>query len=154
VGTSRSGAELAGKLNRLAKDMADTRRPLNAAALAAKMAFIAAAPGVVGHRVARGRVNVRYDIKGQGQTASAVVRYTGPAHLALNPTKPHRIEPRFRRRRGRRAITIGSDVRAWANHPGTRGKDPGARKAKAAAAKVAPRAYAKTGLTEPLRRIF
>jgi hypothetical protein len=139
-----------------ARDVGNTRIALNAAALAAKNAFISTNPGVVGHRVARGKVNVRYDIKGSGPKAVALVRYTGPAHLALNPTRAHRIEPRARARRGRRrrALTINGNVRAWANHPGTRGKDPSARRAKAAAGKVAPKVYAKAGLTEPLRRNF
>jgi hypothetical protein len=151
VGTSSNPAELVRKINRLAAELADTRKPLNAAALAAKKAFIASEPGVVGHRVARGKIGVRYDIRGN----TAVVRFTGPAHLALNPTKAHRIAPKRRRRGGRRrALTIGPDVRAWANHPGTSGKDPGARRAKAAARLVVPKAYAKAGLTDPLRKVF
>jgi hypothetical protein len=150
MGVSTSPTQLVAKLNKFAKDVGNTRIPLNAAALAAKQAFIATEPDVVGHRVARGKINVRYKILGN----RAIVRFTGPAHLALNPTRAHRIEPRRRGRRARRALTIGDDVRAWANHPGTRGKDPGARRAKAAAAVVAPRAYAKAGLTEPLRRNF
>jgi hypothetical protein len=132
----------------LAREVKDTRKPLNAAALAAKQAFIASEPGVVGHRVARGLIRVRYDIRGN----TAVVRFTGPAHLALNPTRPHRIQPR--RRRGKRALTVGDGFAAYADHPGTRGKDPGARRAKAAAAKVAPKAYQRAGVVEPLRRIF
>lgn len=152
MGTSSSPAELSAKLNRLSRDLSDTRKPLMAAALAAKQAFIAAEPGVVGHRVARGKVGVRFDLRGEKQ---AVVRFTGPAHLALNPTKAHRIVPRRgRRSRGRRALTIGNDVRAFAEHPGTSGKDPGARRAKAAAAIVAPKAFNKVALTDPLRRIF
>jgi hypothetical protein len=151
MGVSTTPGQLAAKLNSFAKDVGNTRIPLNAAALAAKQAFIAAEPGVVGHRVARGKINVRYDIRGN----TAIVRFTGPAHLALNPTRAHRIEPRRRRRGGRRrALTIGGDFAAFANHPGTSGKDPGARRAKAGAAVVAPRAYAKAGLTEPLRRNF
>ncbi len=151
MGVSTSPAQLSAKLGRLAAELKDTRKPLTAAATAAKQAFTAANPGVVGHRVARGKVNVRYDIRGN----QATVRYTGPAHLALNPTKAHRIEPRGRgRRRGRRALTIGGDVRAWANHPGTAGKDPGARRAKAAAAVVAPKAYHQVGLVMPLKRVF
>ena len=152
MGTSNSPGELAGKLNRLSRELGETRKPLIAAALAAKQAFLAAEPGVVGHRVARGKVGVRYDLKGND---TAVVRFTGPAHLALNPTKAHRIVPRRgRRSRGRQALTIGNDVRAWANHPGTHGKDPGARRAKAAAAVVAPKAFNKVAVTDPLRRIF
>jgi hypothetical protein len=147
MGVSSSPSQLAGKLDRLARDVKDTRRPLTAAALAAKQAFIAAEPGVVGHRVARGKVGVRYNIRGD----TAVVRFTGPAHLALNPTSPHRIAPR---RRGRRALTINDGFAANADHPGTHGKDPGGRRAKAAAAKVAPKAYQRVGVTEPLARIF
>ena len=148
MGVSSSPSQMAAKLDRLAKEIGNTRKPLTAAAFAAKQAFIAAEPGVVGHRVARGKVNVRYDIRSN----TAIVRFTGPAHLALNPTKPHRIQSR--RRRGKRALTIGDDFAAYVNHPGTRGKDPSARRAKAAAAKVAPRAYQRVGITEPLRRVF
>lgn len=154
MGTSTTPAQMSAKLNRLANEIKDTRRPLNAAALAAKQAFIAAEPGVVGHRIprrSRGRVNVRYDIRGN----TAVVRFTGPAHLALNPTRPHRIVPRRRRRGGaRRALTINGDFAGSANHPGTAGKDPGARRAKAAAAKVVPKVYHQAGVVTPLRRIF
>jgi hypothetical protein len=46
MGTSRSGSELAGKLNRLAAEIADTRKPLNAAAFAAKQAMVATTPVV------------------------------------------------------------------------------------------------------------
>jgi hypothetical protein len=145
MGVSSTPGEMARKLERLAREVKDTRKPLTAAAMAAKQAFIAAEPGVVGHRVARGLIRVRYDIRGN----TAVVRFTGPAHLALNPTRAHRIEPRRRR-----ALTIGDDVRANADHPGTRGKDPGARRAKAAGAQVAPKAYQRVGVHEPLRRIF
>ena len=152
MGTSNSPNELAGKLNKLSRELGETRKPLMAAALAAKQAFIATEPDVVGHRVARGKVNVRFDLRGNN---TAIVRFTGPAHLALNPTKAHPIRPRSGRRgRGRRALTIGGDVRAFANHPGTSGKDPGARRAKAAAAVVAPKAFEKVALTDPLRRIF
>jgi hypothetical protein len=145
MGVSTTPAQMANKLERLAREVKDTRKPLTAAAMAAKTAFIATEPGVVGHRVARGKVGVRYDIRGN----TAIVRFTGPAHLALNPTRAHRIEPRRKR-----ALTIGDDVRANADHPGTRGKDPGARRAKTAAAKVAPKAYQRVGIHQPLARIF
>jgi hypothetical protein len=158
MGVSSSPEELARKLSKFAGDVRDTRIPINAAAFAVKTAWTAMYPGLVGHRVARGKVGVHYDVKGH-INAVAIIRFTGPAHLYLNPTKPHLIEPRAKSRRGRRvnrkrALTIGGDVRASANHPGTRGKDPGARRAKAVAAEIAPRVYAKAGLTEPLRRNF
>lgn len=162
MGVSTSPAQLARKFEALARDLGDTRIPLNAAALAAKQAFIAAESGTVGRKPAGKRklIGVRYDIKGQGTNASAVVYFTGAAHLLLNPTRPHEILPRrrpgvrTRRRQASRALTINGSLRARASHPGTSGKDPGARRAKAAAAKVAPKAYAKAGLTEPLRRNF
>jgi len=151
MGVSSSPQQMAAKLERLAVEIKDTRRPLVAAAMAAKLAFVSANADVVGHRVprkSRGRINVQYKIYGD----TAVVRYTGPAHLVLNPTSPHTIRPR--RRRGKRALTIDDDFAASANHPGTRGKDPGARRAKAAAAKAAPKAYQRVGIHQSLARIF
>jgi hypothetical protein len=158
MGVSTTPRQLAAKLERLAREVRDTRKPLTAAAFAAKQAFIATTPGVVGHQVprrSRGRINVRYDIRGN----VAIVRYTGPAHLVLNPTKPHRIEPGRtrsgrRRRGGKRVLAINDGLAAYANHPGTRGKDPGARRAKAAAAAVVPKVYQRVGLHDPLRRLF
>jgi hypothetical protein len=68
-------------------------------------------------------IGARYDLRGQGRTTTAEVKATGPVPLLANPTKPHRI-PRQGGRRRRRVIAIpGVGVRAWANHPGTRGKD-------------------------------
>lgn len=163
MGTSSTARELAGKLEGLARDMADTRTPLGATALHVKRLFetSASSAGVLGKKVAgkRKSIGARYDLTGQGQTASAVVTYTGPAHLVNNPTRPHRIEPRrprgrsTRRRRGASALTINGAVRASANHPGTAGKGF-FQKAKAAAERTAPRVYAEKGLTEPLRRNF
>lgn len=158
MGVSTTPAQLSAKLNRLAFEIKDTRRPLVAAAMAAKLAFIAANP-IVGSNVprgSRGRINVRYDIRGN----TAIVRYTGPAHLVLNPTKPHQILPRGlpgarrRRRGGARALTIDGDLARRANHPGTSGKDPGAKRAKTLAAKAAPKAYNQVGVVQPLRRVF
>ena len=89
---------------------------------------------------------------------SVVVTYTGPAHLVNNPTKPHRIEPkraRGNRRRGRGSsvLVINGDVRMWANHPGTRGKNF-YQKARAVAVQKLPNVYAKSGITQPLRKVF
>lgn len=162
MGVSTSPAQLSRKFEGLARDIGNTRFPLNAAALAAKQAFIAAESGSIGRKPAGKRklINVRYDIKGQGNQASAVVYFTGAAHLLLNPTRSHEILPRrrpgvrTRRRQAARALTINGSLRARASHPGTAGKDPGARRAKIAAAKVAPKAYARAGLSEPLRRNF
>lgn len=163
MGTSTSPAQLAAKLDRFGKDLNNVRVPLSATALHVKRIFetSAASAGVlttkpVGKRRA---IGVRYDLKGEGPTMSAVVTYTGPAHLMNNPTKAHRIEPRrprgvrTRRRRGATALVINGSVRAFANHPGTKGKGFYQR-ARSIAEKTAPRVYAQKQLTEPLKRNF
>lgn len=163
MGVSTTSAQFSAKLDRLSKDLRDPRVPLNATALHVKRLFEASAAeaGVLNAKIAgkQNAIGVRYDIKGQGQTASATIRYTGPAPLVNNPTKQHRIEPRrargrrTRRRSGASVLVINGSVRAWANHPGTRGKHF-FQKAKVAAQATAPRVYGEKQLTEPLRRIF
>lgn len=205
MGTSTSGAELAAKFGRLAKDMADVGVPLNRTGLHVKrvMERSAAAAGVLGRKPSGKRkpVGVRYNLRaradGQG---TMVVSYTGAAHLFNNPTGRHFIGPsgfgsvaalqqisqgvgavtafggtargmfsagsgrrfqvtrsgslvRRRARGGARALTIGGDLRAWAFHPGTPGKRF-FQHAKARATATAPAVYARSGLTEPLRRAF
>lgn len=72
----------------------------------------------VGKRGAR--IGARFDL--DGDTAVAV-KATGPVHFLANPMSPHRI-PRQRVRGRRRVVVIpGVGVRAYANHPGTKGKD-------------------------------
>jgi hypothetical protein len=163
MGVSSSPAELARKLNGFAKDMSNVQIPLEATALHVKRLFetSAASSGALGATMSgkRKTIGARYDVKGSGQTASAVVFYTGPAHLLNNPTSPHRIEPRrargsrSRRRGGASVLVINGSVRAYANHPGTRGKGF-FQQAKTVAQATAPRVYAQKGLTEPLRRNF
>lgn len=104
----------------------DQRKAIEASALAAKTALLAA-PGApkflrgVGRKGAR--VGVRYDVKGVGNP-TALVRWFGPAHLVNNPTKAHTIAPRGRTRRRGNAMALNTPdgPRAKANHPGTRGK--------------------------------
>jgi hypothetical protein len=73
------------------------------------------------------KVGARYDIISGGADASGTVSKTGPLHLLANPTKPH-VMPRARKRGGRRVLVIpGIGVRAFANHPGTKGKDTWAK---------------------------
>jgi hypothetical protein len=89
---------MSAKLDKLAKELRDVRGPLEATALRGKKIFEASAAGagVLGHSIAgkRKAVGVRYDInrasKAAGQ-ATAVITYTGPAHLVNNPTSPHVI---------------------------------------------------------------
>lgn len=205
MGTSRSGAELAGKLDRFARDLRDVTVPLEATALEGKRIFerAAAGAGVLGSSIAgkRKAVGARYDLnnrkmKGIGE-GQAVVTYTGPAHLVNNPTRPHVIAARrlgLSRRRstsraarerditlafggsavgmfgallaatrttrsgairsqGAAALTIGGDLRAYARHPGTRGKGF-FQNARGNAEARLPEVYGRKQLTEPLRRTF
>lgn len=82
------------------------------------------------------KVGVRYDLAGK----TALVRATGPFQLIENATKAHRI-PRTRGTRARKRYVVipGVGVRAWANHPGTKGKHPWA-KGVAAAIPIAEKA--------------
>lgn len=84
----------------------------------------------VGQRGAR--LNVRYDIKGHGLNAAALIRATGPFHLLERDTKPHEIRPKGRRSgklaalgfRPPRAISTPYGPRQRVQHPGTTGKHP------------------------------
>lgn len=72
----------------------------------------------VGKRGAR--IGARFDMDGAGRVT---VKATGPVQFLANPMSPHRI-PRQRSRGRRRVVVIpGVGVRAFANHPGTPGKD-------------------------------
>jgi hypothetical protein len=84
------------------------------------------------------KVGVHYTLAGK----TALVRATGPFHLIENNTKPHR-EPKVRGARARKRVVVipGVGPRAWANHPGTKGKHPWA-KGVVAAIPVAERAGA------------
>ncbi len=121
MGISHSPQELANKFSGLAADL-EKQNPvaLDKAALAAKIAFLAA-PGAPKGRMSgvgtRGaKVGVRYRIYGN----TAIVRWFGPAHLANYPTKPHDIKPR--KRRGKQAIVINGQAVARAHTRGTKGK--------------------------------
>lgn len=86
----------------------------------------------VGKRGAR--IGARFDMVGEGAVA---VKATGPVHFLANPMSPHRI-PRQRARGRRRVVVIpGVGVRAYANHPGTPGKDSWNRAVPEARRKVA-----------------
>ena len=82
----------------------------------------------VGRRGAR--VGARFDVRGT-KNPTAMVKATGPMHLLEHDTRPHEIGPRGRRvgRSGRRlkgakALRIGGEFRASAQHPGTHAKRP------------------------------
>jgi hypothetical protein len=161
MGTSRTAAQFGKKINALAKEMTEQRGTANKVGVAGKQIFLAAGAGAVGRKPAGKRkiIGARYDlVKDSAGRSTVVVTYTGPAHLINNPTKPHRIEPRRprgsrSRRKGRQALTIGGDLRAGADHPGTKGKNF-YRKARAECVKVLPGVYGKSAITEPLRKVF
>src|SRR5687768_13793178 len=73
----------------------------------------------VGKRGAK--IGVSFTVTGH----TAIVKATGPFPLIESDTKAHRI-PRERGKRGRKryAVIPGVGVRAFANHPGTKGKHP------------------------------
>ena len=155
----------------------DNRPALHRTGMAGKALFTSAArsKGVSG---ATSKVRARYDVKAEG----VLVRYTGKAHLVDRDTKAHFIVPKAyggsRRRRqtganviaglfgasgrtitgssggGRHAILIGgSTPRAFARHPGTKGKhffDDAKRRSHA----ELPGVYQRAGVTEPLRKVF
>lgn len=205
MGTSTSAAQLAGKIDRLARDLNNPSVPLAQTALAGKRIFesAAASAGVLGSVMEGKRrpVGARFDMAKASRragTAVAVITYTGPAHLTNNPTSRHVIVARRlgmsrRSARGRRtqarlgasvafgggaqglfgsllaatrttrsgavrsqgaqALTIGSNLRPYAFHPGTAGKGYFA-KAKAVAERKLPDEYGRAQLTAPLRKTF
>ena len=114
--------------------------------------------------------NVRYDIQGTANP-TALIRFTGPVHLVLHPVKPHTILPkkaaRTRKARsakgagitavlgltgasalgrgglggGRGAVVIAGQPRAYAQHPGTRGKTEVWPECRAYAMRVGPASF-------------
>lgn len=166
MGVSRSPEQLARKLAHAASAIGDNKVAVERTALAVKGVFLDSlrASGVSGSTKISRKVKARYDVKGT-RNPTALVRYTGPAHLLNNPTKPHSVVSRRNRRsrkwRGSRdsgvglkgAVLVNGQPKAYAAHPGTRGLHFFQR-AKPIAAVVAPKVYERVGFTEPLRRIF
>lgn len=119
------------------------------------------------------KIGVTFDIKGRGETATALIRAFGQFHLIERDTKPHTI-PRTRGSRrartssgrisakrvatdrtysGRRLLVIGGQVVTGPiNHPGTRGKHAWERGVDVA------RGYTKarfeSGLTRAMTKVF
>lgn len=181
MGSSTTPAAFVSKIDAATRAIASNREAIQATALHAKVVFIgAAAASGVGRGVGRSpvsrKVSARYDLRGGEQNASALVRYTGPAHLLNNPTKPHIIRPRkFAGTRGRGAraqrgagllslfgvdaqvgggIEIpGEGVRRYAMHPGTRGLHF-AERAKRECGHECPKVYRRVGIKAPLKAAF
>ncbi len=181
MGTSTSIPAFVGKIDKVTRAIGSNRPAVEATARHAKTLFVAsaAAKGVgrgVGRSPVSKKVSARYDLRGGEQNASAVVRYTGPAHLLNNRTAPHVIRPRRfagTRGTGRRAqrgaallgafgvdaaspgrggiVLPGVGVRRYALHPGTKGLKF-AQHATDMAKRDCPKIYMRTGVTEPLRQ--
>lgn len=96
------------------------------------------------------KVGVRYDFGGR---STALVRATGPFQLIERDTKAHRI-PKERGARARKRVVVipGVGVRAWADHPGTKGKHPWA-KGVVAAIPIQHKAQG-LALTQTLRKAY
>lgn len=98
MGTSHSFGELADKFGKLAEEMPQVaKKGTTAAAKAAKevfVTFIGVATGgdMVLNNVGKGaRLGVTYKVTGEGATAKARVRPTGPIHLVEYRINPHLI---------------------------------------------------------------
>lgn len=133
MGTSRSPEELAAKLTRFGRGMPPaTREGVRIGALlvatSIRRELQRAAPSGrlsgVGRRGAR--LSVGFDPPKSDTNPTALVRARGPWQLIENPTRPHEIVPKRRRRtRNRRpAVLTPQGPRTRIMHPGTRGKHP------------------------------
>lgn len=129
MGTSRSPEALARKFGQLAAELDDLPKTVvGEASLDVKKAVLRRAPARLSGVGKNGaKLGVRYNVGTFDGQAKSLVYATGPFHLIERDTKKHRI-PRERRSKKRRLLSIpGIGVRAWANHPGTRGKHPWAK---------------------------
>ena len=158
MGTSTSAAQLGKKFDAFAKSIEKPTAALNKTGLAWKRIATASGSGVIGVKPKGKRkiISPYYQILRDGRRA--ILGWRGPVHLIANPTKPHDIRPRRprgvkTRRRGASALTIGGDVRAFAHHPGTRGKKFAAE-ANATAIRTLPAVFQKAAIAEPLKAAF
>lgn len=131
MGTSTSAAQFAGKMNRIASTLPKTaRNGVATSSLAGKQTIQSVASSrrvrpdslIAGRRWA-----TRYDIRTIGARTTALLRITGAFPLVESDTPAHTISARRApgrrsRRKGAKALNIGGNIRASANHPGTRGK--------------------------------
>lgn len=95
------------------------------ACLAGKTVMLAGLTAAAGGNRLKGvgrsgaRIGVRYDVRGF-QNPVGIIRYIGPVHLLNNPTRPHEITPRKKKK----ALSPRGNpwAAASAQHPGTKGK--------------------------------
>ena len=139
MGVSRSGRELSVKLAKVANDLDGLpRKQVETAALHVKRTILRFAPSRLRNVGKKGsRLNVRYNTGVYEGAAKALVFATGPWQIIENDTKAHKIPRQTtrtgRQRRNLRPVVIpGVGVRAWADHPGTKGKHPWAKGVRAA----------------------
>lgn len=168
MGSSSSAGELAAKLRAAGRGLEHaTREGVREAAIAGKAIFEAELVGAVGGRRLSGvgrsgaKLGARFTNPTSTSNPTAIVMYTGPAHLANSGTRPHEIGPRGRRRgkSGRRLkggqgmVFPDGGVRSEpVQHPGTAGKNffPDARDRVAAAAP----GIIRRAESRELRRVF
>jgi hypothetical protein len=124
--------EFANKMHRFANELQTAPRTIvGAGALQVKKSVqlqLAAAGAGSGRLRGAGRKGARIGVRYELYPTLAKVFMFGPAHLLESDTKAHRIPRATQGRRGRRNTKLivipGVGVRAWARHPGTRGKHP------------------------------
>lgn len=101
------------------------------------------------HFIGASAFGSRQTLAGAAAGIGAVTAFGGTGRGMLTGLKG----ARRRRKSGKRALTIGADLRAYAFHPGTPGKQFFQFARKTSASKL-PSIYARTGLTGPLKKAF
>lgn len=123
MGTSTSVTQFARKIEKAGVNIAEAEQVAVAESAAAGKKIMLATMGFTSMRgVSKkgARVGVRYKVA-PGANPTALLSYFGPVHLVNNNTKAHPIAPK-KKGRGKKAILVGGNPRASANHPGTTGK--------------------------------
>lgn len=130
MGTSSTANELAAKLVKGGQAVEwGTAAGVAESAVTGKAIFLANLPSRTMRNVPA-KLGASFNMKG-GKNPTALLRYTGPAHLLNNPIGAHTIAPRQRqrtaggnKRRGARVLKFpsGEFADGAVVHPGTRGK--------------------------------
>lgn len=163
MGVSRSGKELADKLDRAARNIdAAGKRGVRETSLVMKTSVTRelGAAGVKGGRLSRvgkngARLSVGFNIKTFGGNPTSLFRARGPWQIIENDSKPHPIAAKKKRGRDNSQAAIklaDGGIRRSVNHPGTRGKHPWA-KGVAKGIPLAGRAF-QQGAAESFRKVW